>query len=37
MAGSINKVILLGRLGADPEIRVSQDGKKNCKIFISNK
>ena len=28
MAGSINKVILLGRLGADPEIRVSQDGKK---------
>ena len=29
MAGSINKVILLGRLGADPEIRVSQDGKKS--------
>ena len=28
MAGSVNKVILLGRLGGDPEIRVSQDGTK---------
>ena len=28
MAGSINKVILLGRLGGDPEIRVSQEGNK---------
>ena len=27
MAGSINKVILLGRLGADPEIRRTRDGK----------
>ena len=28
MAGSVNKVILLGRLGGDPEIRVSQEGTK---------
>ena len=28
MAGSVNKVILLGNLGGDPEIRVSQDGGK---------
>ena len=34
MAGSINKVILLGRLGADPEIRVSQDGKKIARFSL---
>lgn len=28
MAGSINKVILVGNLGKDPEVRHSQDGKK---------
>ncbi len=28
MAGSINKVILVGNLGADPEVRHSQDGGK---------
>jgi single-strand DNA-binding protein len=28
MAGSINKVILIGNLGRDPEIRFSQDGTK---------
>lgn len=28
MAGSINKVILVGNLGADPEVRHSQDGSK---------
>ena len=28
MAGSINKVILLGNLGADPEVRHSNDGNK---------
>jgi single-strand DNA-binding protein len=28
MAGSINKVIVLGNLGADPEVRMSQDGAK---------
>ena len=26
MAGSVNKVILIGNLGADPEIRQTQDG-----------
>tara|TARA_B100000579_G_C22105031_1_gene520564 strand:+ start:16 stop:480 length:465 start_codon:yes stop_codon:yes gene_type:complete len=35
MAGSINKVILLGRLGGDPEIRVSQDGKKIAKFSLA--
>ena len=35
MAGSINKVILLGRLGADPEIRLSQDGKKIAKFSLA--
>jgi single-strand DNA-binding protein len=28
MAGSINKVILVGNLGKDPEVRVAQDGSK---------
>ena len=28
MAGSINKVILVGNLGRDPEVRFSQDGTK---------
>lgn len=27
MAGSVNKVILIGNLGADPEIRKTQDGR----------
>ncbi|HLH94643.1 MAG TPA: single-stranded DNA-binding protein [Xanthobacteraceae bacterium] len=27
MAGSVNKVILVGNLGADPEVRRTQDGK----------
>ena len=27
MSGSLNKVLLIGHLGADPEIRRSQDGK----------
>jgi len=27
MAGSVNKVILIGSLGADPEVRRTQDGK----------
>jgi single-strand DNA-binding protein len=26
MAGTVNKVILIGRLGADPDVRYSQDG-----------
>ncbi len=28
MAGSVNKVILIGNLGADPEIRHTQDGRR---------
>ncbi len=28
MAGSVNKVILVGNLGRDPEVRYSQDGAK---------
>ena len=28
MAGSLNKVMLLGNLGGDPEVRHSQDGSK---------
>lgn len=28
MAGSVNKVILLGNVGKDPEVRLSADGKK---------
>ena len=26
MAGSLNKVTLIGHLGKDPEIRITQDG-----------
>ena len=28
MAGSVNKVILIGNLGRDPDIRTTQDGRK---------
>ena len=35
MAGSVNKVLLLGRLGSDPEIRVSQDGTKIARFSIA--
>lgn len=35
MAGSVNKVILLGRLGGDPEVRVSQDGSKITRFSIA--
>lgn len=37
MAGSVNKVILVGNLGADPEIRTTQDGKEigNLRIATS--
>ena len=35
MAGSVNKVILIGNLGADPEIRGLQDGKEVCNLRIA--
>ena len=35
MAGSINKVILIGNLGRDPEVRFSQDGKKIVNFSIA--
>ncbi len=35
MAGSVNKVILLGNLGRDPEIRSSQDGSKIVSFSIA--
>ena len=35
MAGSINKVILVGNLGRDPEIRSTQDGREICNITIA--
>lgn len=35
MAGSVNKVILLGNLGRDPEVRMSQDGGKIVTFSIA--
>ena len=35
MAGSVNKVILIGRLGSDPEVRVSQDGNKIVRLSLA--
>jgi single-strand DNA-binding protein len=35
MAGSVNKVILLGNLGADPEIRRTQDGRPIANLRIA--
>jgi len=35
MAGSINKVILIGNLGADPEIRSMQDGRPVCNLRLA--
>lgn len=35
MAGSINKVILVGSVGADPEIRRKQDGKPIANIRLA--
>jgi len=35
MAGSLNKVLLIGNLGADPEIRTTNDGTKLCNLRIA--
>jgi len=35
MAGSVNKVILIGNLGRDPEIRSFQNGGKVCNFSIA--
>ena len=35
MAGSVNKVILLGNLGRDPDIRTMQNGKKVCSFSMA--
>ena len=35
MAGSVNKVILLGNLGRDPEVRQTQDGTKIVHLAIA--
>jgi single-strand DNA-binding protein len=35
MAGSVNKVILVGNLGRDPEVRFSQDGTKIVNLSIA--
>jgi single-strand DNA-binding protein len=35
MAGSVNKVILIGNLGRDPEIRSMQNGGKVCNLSIA--
>ncbi len=35
MAGSVNKVILIGNLGADPEIRHMQDGRPVANLRIA--
>lgn len=35
MAGSVNKVILIGNLGADPEIRTTQQGSKIANLSIA--
>lgn len=35
MAGSVNKVILIGNLGKDPEVRASQGGGKIANITVA--
>ena len=35
MAGSVNKVILIGNLGRDPEVRSFQNGNKVCNLRIA--
>ncbi len=35
MSGSVNKVILIGNLGADPEIRRTQDGRPVANLRVA--
>ena len=35
MSGSVNKVILIGNLGADPEVRQFQNGGQVCNLRIA--
>ena len=35
MSGSVNKVILIGNLGADPEIRRTQDGRPIANLRVA--
>ena len=35
MAGSVNKVILVGNLGRDPEVRNTQDGRKVVNLSLA--
>jgi single-strand DNA-binding protein len=35
MAGSVNKVILIGNLGKDPEVRTTQDGQKIVNLTLA--
>jgi single-strand DNA-binding protein len=35
MAGSLNKVILIGRLGRDPELSYTPNGQARCKFSIA--
>ena len=35
MAGSVNKVILVGNLGADPEVRKFQNGGSVCNLRVA--
>lgn len=35
MSGTVNKVILVGNLGKDPEIRTTQDGKEIANMTVA--
>ena len=35
MAGSVNKVIIIGNLGRDPEVRTFQNGGKVCNLTVA--
>jgi len=36
MAGSVNKVILVGNLGRDPELRSTQDGMRIANLAVAS-